>query len=281
MLYTIFDKPGLVIAQRGLYYGFVKNHVSFTAANDVSQICKPLFDTFNIAAFNYSRLYKDNSLLVLDNCGEAFLHFCNSKTPASGTTLTPGIHLWEDYQPQNYLQEAANYFNYYNGITILLELDDCVEYINLAFSKPEGSKVHAFFQHIDLMEQFIFYFKNKARQLITQAYKERFTLPSTMRGERSHIENISHEKFNALTRTNKIRMHFKSKEVTFSRREYECLLQLAKGKKIKEVAQTLSLSPRTIEDHLMNAKTKANCSFRSQLLDLFRNNLITLLQSSK
>ncbi len=64
-------------------------------------------------------------------------------------------------------------------------------------------------------------------------------------------------------------MNMRSEEIIFSRREYESMLWLSRGKTIKEVARILQLSPKTVEGHLAHAKDKTNCTFRSQLLDLF------------
>lgn len=55
-------------------------------------------------------------------------------------------------------------------------------------------------------------------------------------------------------------------------RELECLCLYMKGGSAKSIAKVLSLSPRTIEDHLENTKSKFGVNRRSELLDLaFKN----------
>lgn len=250
----------------------IKKHASYTGADEVSQICKPLFNSLDLSVFNYSRLYHDNSLLVLDSHGEAFHHFCTNSFPASATVFTKGIHLWEEYQPEKFLRESANYFNMHNGITISFQRQDYIECFNMASSIQDCSAINLYFNQLDLIEQFIFYFKAKAEKLINQAYKERFVIPEAMRG--NYLEEKTFDEFYQLIKTNKICMNFRSKEVILSRREYECLLQLAKAKTVKETARILDISPKTVESHLTNAKNKTNCIFKSQLVDMFRNNLI-------
>ena len=55
-------------------------------------------------------------------------------------------------------------------------------------------------------------------------------------------------------------------------RELECLRLYMKGGSAKSIAKVLSLSPRTIEDHLENTKSKFGVNRRSELLELaFKN----------
>lgn len=52
----------------------------------------------------------------------------------------------------------------------------------------------------------------------------------------------------------------------FSKRQFDCLLQLVKGMTVKEIGKALNISPRTVEDHLTIIKKRLNCSSRSSLI---------------
>ena len=56
-----------------------------------------------------------------------------------------------------------------------------------------------------------------------------------------------------------------------SERELQCLCLLARGYTMKESAQELKLSPRTVESYLDNIKTKLNMD-RFQLIKLYWQN---------
>lgn len=56
--------------------------------------------------------------------------------------------------------------------------------------------------------------------------------------------------------------------VYFSRRESECLNLLTLGYTIKRVAETLTLSTRTVEFYIKNMKKKLNCRTRSELIGI-------------
>ncbi|MBU0744420.1 MAG: LuxR C-terminal-related transcriptional regulator [Gammaproteobacteria bacterium] len=66
----------------------------------------------------------------------------------------------------------------------------------------------------------------------------------------------------------KMLSHLSDQTITkhLSKREQECLFYLTQGKGIKEIAKLLTLSPRTIETHIDNIKSKLHCHSRSSLI---------------
>lgn len=52
---------------------------------------------------------------------------------------------------------------------------------------------------------------------------------------------------------------------SLTKRQLDCLYYLTKGMTIKEIAKSLSLSPRTVEHYLETIKDKLNCHSRSEL----------------
>ena len=250
----------------------MKKHISYLAADEVAEICKPLFESFNIGYFDYAKIYQDNSSLVLTSNREWHDHFFKKKYVVSGTNVTSGVHLWENYLPEGQVREHVVYANHYNGITVFTKNKDAIEFFDLASSVADRSIIDFYFNNLDMLNQFLFYFKDKAAKLINQAYKERFIIPTVMRGD--IVKPPSYMEFLNLIKTKKVRMNFCKKEVVFSHREYECLIHLARGKTMKETGKILELSDRTVEDHLTNAKNKTNCFTRAQLIDSFLDNLL-------
>jgi DNA-binding NarL/FixJ family response regulator len=57
--------------------------------------------------------------------------------------------------------------------------------------------------------------------------------------------------------------------ITLSNREFQCLELLAHGKRIKEIARDLQLSPRTIEDYMETLKEKTRGYVRGSLADFY------------
>lgn len=60
-----------------------------------------------------------------------------------------------------------------------------------------------------------------------------------------------------------------SMECLLSKRELECLEFLAHGKRTKEIALQLGLSPRTVESYVNAMKMKTKCFSTSKLIDIY------------
>ncbi|WP_058477833.1 LuxR C-terminal-related transcriptional regulator [Legionella steigerwaltii] len=58
-----------------------------------------------------------------------------------------------------------------------------------------------------------------------------------------------------------------SNDPIVSERELQCLYYLIKGFALKQIAYVLEISPRTVEHHINNAKSKLNCYHRSDLIE--------------
>ena len=59
----------------------------------------------------------------------------------------------------------------------------------------------------------------------------------------------------------------KHANVYFTKREAECMLLLLRGKTILAVAESLHLSPRTVEYYVKNMKSKLGCRTKFELVD--------------
>jgi DNA-binding CsgD family transcriptional regulator len=64
----------------------------------------------------------------------------------------------------------------------------------------------------------------------------------------------------------KYRLGEKFSDTYFTQRQADCMLHLIKGQTIKSIADTLKLSPRTIESYIREMKKKVGCKTRSELV---------------
>lgn len=51
-----------------------------------------------------------------------------------------------------------------------------------------------------------------------------------------------------------------------SHRQLQCAELLVRGKSCKEIAESLSLSPRTVEAYLVNIRIKMSCKNKAELI---------------
>lgn len=251
----------------------VKRHVAYTSANDVTEICKPLFETVDLNFFGYSKKCVDGSLLTLTTNRESLCNTFQKKYPLDVTKQLSGVHLFESYMTEEMIRDEKE-LGLYSGITIFKQNEAYTEVYFFAAPETNRSVIDFYFNHLDVLEKFIFYFKDKAHSLIEQAKKERFIIPNYLQDKNNIFTEKSYGEFCELLKSKRVYLNLKSREVMLTRREYEVLLQFTQGRTTKEVAKVLNISPRTAESHLENAKNKTNCTFKSQLIDMLRDNFI-------
>ena len=155
----------------------LENHVSIKSANEVYEICKPLFDKFKLNYFDHTRVYPDGRFTTLTSDAKWCQHYFKKKYPISSAIVDTGIHLWTNYVSAECVKDGEELFNHYNGITIFKKHEDYCEFYNFAAPKENSKVLDFYLNHLDILEQFFSCFQEKANHLESQASKERLLLP--------------------------------------------------------------------------------------------------------
>ncbi|MCK4870852.1 MAG: helix-turn-helix transcriptional regulator [Gammaproteobacteria bacterium] len=69
----------------------------------------------------------------------------------------------------------------------------------------------------------------------------------------------------------------KHPDVKFSRREAECMVKFLQGMTMRDTAEALELSPRTVEFYVKNMRQKVGCRTKSELINIVANSDFVLL----
>lgn len=252
----------------------IKKHVSYLTADEVTEICQPLFKTFNLNYFSYGRAYPDGSIAFLNS--DRHWNHCfheNKYHEKTSITYNNGIHLGANYTPAEIITNLANNFNHHSWVNIARQYTGYVEFSGLAAPSTNLTAVEFFFNHVDLLENFLLFFKDKANSLIKKAVEERFFLatPPVLYAS-SHHEK--HNNFLDQTKPNHFHLNHHGQDIILSRKEYEVAYLTSTGKTAKEVATALNVSYRTVEHRLENIKAKLNSKSRSEIFELLKTNSI-------
>ncbi|MCK4608982.1 MAG: hypothetical protein KAT71_05840 [Gammaproteobacteria bacterium] len=202
----------------------ITKHISYTAAADMQEICKPLFDNLNLNLFSMSRYYHNGSCAHLTTCQKALHHHIMKNNTFCGPLISAGIHLWNNYAPPEILNDFATYFGLHNGITLCNKNTEYLELFNLAAPASNSAVIDAYFNNLDLLEQYLLYFKDKASKLITQASKERLMAPKT--DKQPLKRNDLYKTFSDSIKAKKIYLNTGTTEIILSQREYDVQGQL-------------------------------------------------------
>jgi DNA-binding CsgD family transcriptional regulator len=258
---------------------------------EVVNLCKILFLNTPITFFNYERYYFDGSMLTLNHSPEMGYEIYRQnllpsldeiqENTARYVFLSVSLPLPEAVSRDNLYAkniEIARQLRVHHRLCLLFKQQHYVEVFVYGISKA-SDPFNIFMNCTDFLQRFSCYFREASLLLIKkiERYRLQFDCPH---------EQISYADIQFSEQTNYIKIlselgpkniSFQGKfgETFLSLREWECLLWLAKGKTAKEIAKTLSLSHRTVEDYLANLRHRLGCQSRFELIEIaFSNPLI-------
>lgn len=247
----------------------IKKHFSYLSTDQVAEICVPLFEQFSFNYFGYARIYSDNSALMLVSSRAWLDYYAVQNNYPFLITAKEGVYSWATNTCSKAISDGVSYFNLHNGVVIEKPHKDFIEVIEFTSSDQHIHPMEFCCNRKDLLNQFLFYFKEQAKTLIAQVDKNRLLLPISNQPSLQQ----SYTDFCESIKTKKNRMNFYDQEIIFSKREFEVLSLLAQSQTIKHVARSLHISPRTVETYLQSAKNKTRYYTTLQLIDDFKESL--------
>jgi len=257
---------------------FTDNHISVIAAKDIDEICQPLFNYSNITFFNFMRVFADRSYITLSSNAK-FVKKLSAVVWPPKDIETANCHvefmryvfICNIKQIPSCFKPLLREFNIENGL-IVRDYNAFYEDRFLFTTQYQDFNIYEFcFNNIDFIEKFIFYFKDKASLIIKKATVEQrlhypeavmpkieptFIMPSTT----ILSENIKVRKYI---------FNLSERFICLSAQEMNSVRLLAKGCTVKEAAQHLGISPRTVIYYLQCAREKLEVRTNRQLISIY------------
>ncbi|EKD70592.1 MAG: transcription regulator protein, LuxR family [uncultured bacterium] len=245
---------------------------SLMITKDVSEICNPLFNKFNLNAFAYSRVFPDGSRSELWSDTAALEHtFINKKyitdlyspdfysSQEKYLFLETKVETFDSDLKEKYINQLAdqrNHFNHDHSFMIIKKLSSLCEYY-IFYAPIENNTIkNTYLNNIDSLETFIARFKFLSSRLIIEADNNKI-IPPWRKSHNINKAAVIYEPTHDC---------FKS---ALSQKEIKVIELTANGKTAKEVARLLGVSFRTVESHLHNMKLKLNCINTKELIQKY------------
>lgn len=254
-----------------------RNHIVFKAAPEIANICEPLKKHFGITSVVYHKLFNDGSAIRLGTNPEWIKHFLENEFYSVSTfehhpdTYKSGFVLWSQLTTHSaILKDAREKFNIDHIVTLIDKVEDGVEYMSLGTLRENPGIVQIYLNNMDLLKQFMLYFKHKAAKFIQSAEKNKLSNPGYF-SIKKPLDPIVVNLENELTRSrfmNEIQVWSSSHEMMdkISKREKDCANYLMQGMTSREIGEKLFISSRTVEAHLEHLKRKLGCRTKSTLI---------------
>lgn len=225
---------------------FHHTHPIFTTIQHVLERAAPL-KTLEISYFTYTQTNKNGDRIYLTTHATIMENYLNNKLYLTGNTEANPIHynsqiVFWDTLPNQRIYDHAKSHDVAHGMYIIKSHDTYCEFFGFATHRNNYHIINTYLTHLDTFKNFTSYFVDKAYALIQCVEKQKITLP-----------------FND-------GFHRNDNRLSMSERQLQCARLLVNGKTMKEIAQSLQLSPRTVEHYLSFLKYKLGCKNKAELI---------------
>lgn len=252
-------------------------------ADKVSGCCHQLLKSTPISMFSYHEVDYENNHVVLTTNPDSFKNVSNEKLfPSSiemdmyrrlNQKITMFSHM---ISPPRFLSQTAKErvlanidvlaaFNYFHRFFLIEFFDNKLQIAEFGVSLDQSSILNFYMNNLFEMQQFVSKFQRQAEELISEmrlGYVHK--IPNFY-----EIYDVDISNENVVTQDVDIEFNWDSysDRTVLTARECECVELIAKGYTMKMVASKFDLSPRTIEQHLRNAKDKLGLYTKKQLVE--------------
>lgn len=174
----------------------------------------------------------------------------------SGILRIDGTKWDEALHPTAPLQLAREKFNFHNGLTLVRRTKNYYDMIAVALPYECPNPGSFYLNKIKAIEQFIFDFDKKNKDLLQIMNKSAIALPKAYR-------DMNYQEM-CLTE-GKINIEGKVRQTYLTIQELTCLKFILQGYSYKQIAQALEISPRTVETYLIRIKHRTGYTSYSEL----------------
>jgi hypothetical protein len=222
-----------------------KNHIFLTSHQDIDTICAPLKENFGITSLVYHKNYNDGSEIKLTNQPAWVEHFCQQQYyKISGFEKHPNTYqschvVWSHLSHHQPILQEARKFNIDHGMTFIRKTSDGCEFYFLGTTPDKYYVTNHCLNHIDLIQRFFNYFKEKAAPIILRAEQHKLFIKNkfeTVQTEEIGIPNINQNFKENFMQNTKIKKLYLDQNIILSRRELDCIRLLLQGKTASEAA---------------------------------------------
>lgn len=270
-----------------------KDNILLSSFEDMWQICTPLKKHFHVDNFSYIKIFPDMSRMHLDTNAAWSCYFYEKVEEYYKHHMNGNYHWETGFSPILTLNEASTAdaiaHGMGEGIFFSKHLPDGsteLIYISHDWHSHKDSKLQLLLSHIDVLENFIDYFKETAADMITAASNdpitysflkprnnERKQLPYYASCRDAFYRDLTHlrskQNLNSsihLLDNGKLSLGKHYNGSILSCREHQLMRQLVRGKKPKQIQEELNIKKSTYDSMIKRIQLKMHCHSRNEII---------------
>ncbi len=245
--------------------------------SDIDQIVSELKTKIALNCFWHSRWYDDNSKVDLCNHLKGSEWYYREKLfnqaisenpikPTSSSFLLADTFSEDEGHMQKLGIPLKSYFDISHLLFIFEPNDDYYDMYFFAVPEKTLNANTLYLRHFDYIKAFIKDYQVKAKTIIEDSSIQKTLQTKTVTNQ--YLYNTVNNNLIELEpeKQQNLRLH------KLTQREIQTLYWLAEGKTIPGIAMILGLSKRTIEDYVINIKTKLSCDSLFQIGQVIGSN---------
>lgn len=260
----------------------LKNNISFQSYQDVNDIIKPLQESLKLYYFGFARIFPNNKFINLASdlqwpeyqyLTKKLPPACFHETPLQANQIMmPKID--EDARfgwPENTINDIQDRFNITQPILLVNNYANFYDLFVFEFKLKNSYEF--FFNNYNIIENFIFYFKDKAHRLIKEASSNPLIILPDYVCDKNELNQmtISGDVVNLLKASNYYLYH-NGIEIILKNKQYQILSYISLGLSNKNISERMYLSPRTIDDYVNTLIQLFSVKKKSDLIAIYYQN---------
>lgn len=259
-------------------------HISISCAQEMREIVSPLSEQ-GISYFEHVRLYNEGKIAwlstddiraksILENEISGALDFDFSKLQSQRYVFAEDVVATINDSSMrkiatNKLIDSRDNFDIRNLFQIISIKNGIYEAFVFGTNEKSNLAKSNYIKLIPFLEHFIFYYYDKAEQLINKSEKTAIKIPDL----KVIVKDQSTPNL-MFPITNRYYFDLKNKNEYLTNREFEVFYLLSRGYARKEIAEQLGLKPRTIDSLILNAIERNNTFNLRCLIDKIKDSAI-------
>lgn len=240
-------------------------------SSDLSELAKPL-EQVSITCFSYLKNFKNQTQINLSSQPQwiddyySLQLYQSSEYEGAPMNYNEEFSLWSSTNMDSpVIRHGKDYFNSDHGITLIERSEQGAEFYFFSGAADSLNMHNKLINNINLLKRFVLYFKDKLNHEIVALERDKCFIQKPY--NQHYNDNIKITGDNVHLKVNRLHLNINNQEVRFSPRETECIRQLLQFKTSGQLAESMSVTIRTVECFIEQIKRKMNVFSKQELLE--------------
>ncbi|KTD56459.1 helix-turn-helix transcriptional regulator [Legionella shakespearei] len=244
-------------------------------STDLSELAKPL-EQASITCFSYLKNFKHQAQINLSSQPQwiddyySLQLYKSSEYEGSPINYNEELSLWSSVNmDSSVIRHGKDYFNSDHGITLINKSEQGTEFYFFSGASDDLSMHNKLINNVNFLKHFVLYFKDKMSNELNALERDKCFIQKPYNAQNDYNLKITSD--DVSLKVNRLHLNINNQEVRFSPRETECIRQLLKFKTAGQLAESMSVTIRTVECFIEQIKRKMNVYSKQELLEKLIN----------